>query len=152
MRYFSLTNASFLSEKILKLTEKFLKRSEFLQRGSADFRHSGGLFFSGRVRPAGGAHRAFRCNSQPPCASTAAKLPLCPAPSLRRQLISASIPRAFGRALRSPSDSAVFNAGFCAFYCNICSRGKSPVCCTLANKMFSQSGTNLASKDRKILR
>ena len=78
--------------------------------------------------------------------------PLCPAPPSRRPLISASIPRAFGRALRSPSDSAVFNAGFCAFYCNICSRGKSPVCCTLANKMFSQSGTNLASKDRKILR
>ena len=39
-------------------------------------------------------------------AFTAAKLPLCPAPSFRRQLISASIPRAFGKVLRKS-----------AFYC-----------------------------------
>ena len=123
-----------------------------MQRGSADFCHSGGLFFPGACAPQAARTGLSAAIRGLPLPSPAAKLSALPAPPSRRPLISASIPRAFGRALRSPSDSAVFNAGFCAFYCNICSRGKSPVCCTLANKMSSQSGTNLASKDRKILR
>ena len=65
------------------------------------------LFVFRARAPAG--RRAFRCNSQPLCASTAAKLPLCPAPSLRRQLISASIPRAFARVRRRFLKSAARN-------------------------------------------
>ena len=50
--------------------------------------------------------RAFRCNSPPPFTFTKAKLPLCPAPPLRRQLISASIPRA-SVVYKQPPDNAV---------------------------------------------
>ena len=71
---------------------------------------SASIFTFGSAKPLA---ESFRFSGARPCGApgfplqfaasrvfTAAKLPLCPAPSLRRQLISASIPRAFGKVLR----------------------------------------------------
>ena len=76
-------------------------------------------FFSG-ARPCGAP--GFPLQFAASRAFTEAKLPLCPAPSLRRQLISASIPRAFGRRRRFPINLPPSTQCFVSFDSNICSR------------------------------
>ena len=112
----------------------------------------GGFFyFLQGARPCGApgfplqfaASRAFSCGKAArfaPRRLSRQSCPLCPAPPFRRPLISAPIPRAFGgsdgrlrirRLLTQRFDfgrggglcgSAAFNAVFCAFSCNLCSR------------------------------